>query len=147
MKNQIHYFLWFCNTACKYCNLQVTREDEITQKNVDLWASAMEAGSLAEDPTPWFGCVGWLAHDSMPPCTGGMSGLLVSWSPAFHNRGATGLLHMAPAGLLNKERKGKGKKGRREGARGQFAVSEIGKLKSIVGQHGLPGDQCCSRSP
>lgn len=38
----------------------------------------------------------------------------------------------APAGLLNEKRKGKGRKGRREGARGQFAVSEIGKLKSIV---------------
>lgn len=33
--NQMHYFPWFCNSACKYCNLQVTREDEITQKNVD----------------------------------------------------------------------------------------------------------------
>lgn len=29
----------------------------------------------------------------------------------------------APAGLLNEKRKGKGRKGRREGARGQFAVS------------------------
>lgn len=54
----------------------------------------------------------------------------------------------APAGLLlNEERKGKGRKGRREGARGQFAVSGIGKLESIVGQHELPGEQCCSRSP
>lgn len=51
------------------------------------------------------------------------------------------LVTCAPAGLLNEERKGKGRKGRRVGARGQFAVSEIGKLKSIVGQHGLPGEQ------
>lgn len=53
----------------------------------------------------------------------------------------------APAGLLNEERKSRGRKGRREGARGQFAANEIGKLKSIMGQHGLAGEQCCSRSP
>lgn len=39
-----------------------------------------------------------------------------------------------------------GKGERREGARGQLAVSEIGKLKSTVGQHGLPGEQRSSRS-
>lgn len=55
----------------------------------------------------------------------------------------------APTGLLlNEERKGKGRKGRREGARGQFAASGIGKLESIVGQHERSaGEQCCSRSP
>lgn len=53
----------------------------------------------------------------------------------------------APAGLLSEERKGKGRKGRRVEARGQFLVSEIGKLKSIVGQHGLPGELWGSRSP
>lgn len=35
-------------------------------------------------------------------------------------------LACAPAGVLNEERKGRGRKGRREGARDQFAVSEIG---------------------
>lgn len=72
----------------------------------------------------------------------------MSWSPPFHDRRGDWPVTCAPAGLLlNKERKGKGREGRREGARDQFAVSEIGKLKSIVGQHELPAEQCCSRSP